>query len=278
MASGHERVRDEWQAVAEGWRRWEPMFQSFTWPLALRMAAVAEIGAGQRVLDVGCGIGDPTLQVAVLVGPHGRVLGIDIAEAMITIARERAAALGLAHAEFRVEDVAAAALPAAGFDAVIGRWSLIYLDDVAGVLERLRAALVPGGRIAITAWAPPEANPWFTVPLAVLGRLRALPAPDPQAPGVFHLSADGALARALVTAGFQTVGQERVLLSQLAHDAHEYWRMMTDMAGPLAPLVADLSAAEREQAAREVAAGLERFRTGDVLRIPAQAQLAWGRA
>src|SRR5216110_1435411 len=105
MAREHDRIRDEWQAVAGGWRRWEPLFQSFTWPVALRMTAVARIGAGQRVLDVGCGIGGPTLQVAVLVGPHGRVLGIDLVEDMLATARERAAALGLAHVEFRAGDV-----------------------------------------------------------------------------------------------------------------------------------------------------------------------------
>jgi SAM-dependent methyltransferase len=274
----HERGRDEWQTVARGWRRWEPMFQSFSWPLALRMAAVAEIGSGHRVLDVGCGIGDPTLQVAVLVGPHGRVVGLDISEGMIAIARERAAALGLGHAEFRVEDVTTAALPDAGFDAVLGRWSLIYLEDVAHVLERLRTALVPGGRIAITAWAPPEANPWFAVPQEAMARVRPVPPLDPDKPGVFHLSTDGALARALVGAGFQTVGQERVVLSQLAQDGAEFWRMMTDTGGPLASFIAQLGPAEVGQVAADVAARLERYRAGDVLRIPAQAQLAWGRA
>src|SRR5512132_4418129 len=105
MTREQDRVRAEWQAVAGGWRRWEPLFQSFTWPVALRMTAVAQIGDGQRVLDVGCGIGDPTLQVAVLVGPHGRVLGIDLVEEMLVTARERALALGLAHAEFQAADV-----------------------------------------------------------------------------------------------------------------------------------------------------------------------------
>src|SRR5438876_324549 len=90
MGSEHDRIRDEWEAVAGGWRRWEPLFQSFTWPVALRMVAVAQIGAGQRVLDVGCGIGDPTLQVAVLVGPHGHVLGIDLVEEMLATGRDRA--------------------------------------------------------------------------------------------------------------------------------------------------------------------------------------------
>jgi ubiquinone/menaquinone biosynthesis C-methylase UbiE len=273
-----DRGREDWQSVAQGWRRWEPMFQSFSWPLALRMAAVAEVGSGQRVLDVGCGIGDPTLQVAVLVGPHGRVLGLDIAEGMIAIARERAAALGLSHAEFRVDDVTTAALPATDFDVVLGRWSLIYLEDVPRVLERLRSALVPGGRIAVTAWAPPDVNPWFTVPQEALARIRRVPRQDPDRPGVFHLSTDGALARALVGAGFQAVGQERVVLSQPARDGAEFWRMMTDTGGPLAPFIEELSSTEVGQVAADVAARLERYRAGDVLRVPAQAQLAWGRA
>jgi SAM-dependent methyltransferase len=214
----------------------------------------------------------------VLVGPHGGVCGVDLAEGMIAIARERAATLGLAHARFEVGDVGTMPLPAQAYDVVLARWSLIYMDDVAGTLERLRAALAPGGRIAVTAWAPPESNPWFTVPLEALRRVRPMPPPDPSQPGVFHLSADGALAKALVGAGFQAVGQERVVLSQFAHDASEFWGMMSEMAGPLAPLVADLSSAERDALATAVAEGLERFRSGDVLRIPAQAQLAWGRA
>jgi len=273
-----ERDGGESQSVAQSWRRWEPMFQSFSWPLALRMAAVGEVGSGQRVLDVGCGIGDPTLQVAVLVGPHGHVLGLDIVEGKIAIARERAATLGLGHAEFRVEDVTAVALPEAGFDVVLGRWSLIYLDDVAGVLDRLRAALVPGGRIAITAWAPPEASPCFSVPLEAIARVRRLPPLGADQPGLFHLSTDGALARALVGAGFQTVGQERVVLSQLAQDGAEFWRLMTDPGAPLAPFIEDLAPAQVGAVAADVAARLERYRAGDVLRVPAQAQLAWGRA
>jgi SAM-dependent methyltransferase len=273
-----DRVREEWQAVAGGWRRWEPLFQSFTWPLSLRMAAAVGIGAGHRVLDVGCGIGDPTLQVAVLVGPHGHVLGIDLVEDMIVTARERAAALGLAQAKFKAADVNTVELADASLDAVLARWSVIYVEDVQGVLARLRKALVPGGSIALTAWAPPEANPWITVPMDALARVHPVPKPDPNAPGVFHLSPDGALARALVRAGFQAVGQERVMLSQFARDADEYWAMLTDMAGPQAPLHAALPASERAKVAADVADHLGRFRAGDVLRIPAQAQLAWGRA
>src|SRR5882672_1358991 len=202
MRSEHDRIRDEWEAVAGGWRRWEPLFQSFTWPLALRMVAAAQIGEGQRVLDVGCGIGDPTLQIAVLVGPHGHVLGIDLVEDMLVTARERAAALGLAHVEFQAADVSTLDLPAGTLDAVLGRWSLIYVADAPAALRRLRESLAPGGRIAVAGWAPPEANPWITIPMAALARVIPVSAPDPEAPGLFHLSRDGALASALAAAGF----------------------------------------------------------------------------
>src|SRR5207245_10815685 len=117
------------------------------------------VGPGQGVLDVGCGMGDATLQVAVLVGPHGRVLGIDVAEGMITTARERAAALGLAHVEFRTADVMTMDLPAESFDAVLGRWSLIYVAEPPAALPRLRGPRAPGGRMGDAAWAPPAGDP-----------------------------------------------------------------------------------------------------------------------
>jgi SAM-dependent methyltransferase len=240
------------------------------------MVAAAQIGEGQRVLDVGCGIGDPTLQIAVLVGPHGHVRGIDLVEDMLVTARERAAALGLAHVEFQAADVSTVELAPGTLNAVLGRWSLNYVADVAATLRRLRTALVPGGRIAVAAWAPPDANPWITIPMTALARVMPLAPPGPDVPGLFHLSPDGALAAALAAAGFSETQQARVQLSQFARDAAEFWAMLADMAGPVAPLLAGLAEPDRAQELREVSAGIERFRTGDVIRIPAQAQLAWG--
>src|SRR5438552_2796141 len=135
---------------------------------------------------------------------------------------------------------------------------------------------VAGGRIAVTAWAPPEANPWIAIPMEELARVLPVSSPDSTTPGLFYLSADGALADALRAAGFRNVAQERVQLSQFAREATEFWAMLADMAGPLAPIVAGLAGPERRRLLDAVAERIERFRSGDVLRIPAQAQLAWG--
>jgi ubiquinone/menaquinone biosynthesis C-methylase UbiE len=270
MTMADDRVRG-------AWRRAEPLFEAFTWPLALRMAAVTAIGPGQRVLDVGCGVGDPTLQVAVLVGPHGRVLGIDLVEDLLVTARERAAALGLAHAEFVAADVLRADLGIEQFDAILARWSLPYVEDVAAALRRLRVTLAPNGRIAVAGWAPREANPWITIPLEALARECPVPALDPVRPGPFHLSADGELVRALVQEGFQAVGQERVMLSLVARDLDEVWAVLGAADAPLAALAGGLDAEARERVRRAMATALAPYHTGDVWRVPAQAQLAWGR-
>lgn len=271
MAGERDRIRGDW-------RRWEPLLAAFTWPMSLRMAAVARIGPGQRVLDVGCGTGDPTLQVAVLVGPHGRVVGIDLAEDLLATARERAAALGLGHVEFRCADVTAVPLEREGFDVVLARWSVIYVADPVGLLARLQGALVPGGRIAVAGWAPPQWNPWIAVTLEEIARVRPEAAAAPGAPGPFQLSADGELARALLAAGYQAVEQERVQLSLVACEPGEVWALATDAAGPVAPVIASLGAGEQAAVRAAVCARVEQFRAGDVLRVPGQAQLAWGRA
>jgi SAM-dependent methyltransferase len=266
-----------WAATGAHWRRWEPVMETIGWPLALRMAAVAEVGAATRVLDVGCGIGDPTLQVAVLTGPHGRVLGIDVDAATLATARARAEALGLTNVEFVAADVRTMALEPNAFDVVLGRWSLTFLPEAAEVMARLRDTLVPGGRIAVAGWAPPDANPWITVPADVLAEATGRPRVPVEVSDGFNLSADGELARALVSAGFQAVGQERVVLSYVARDVREFWEALTAV-GPLGPSAGDLDDATRERVLRELDRRLARHRSSGVLRVPAQAQLAWGRA
>lgn len=276
MSSGDEG-RCAWAAAAADWRRWEPVVETVGWPLALRMAAVAEIGAAMRVLDVGCGIGDPTLQVAVLTGPHGRVLGVDVDAETLATARARAEALGLANVEFVVADVRTMALEPNAFDVVLGRWSLTFLPDATEVMGRLRDALVPGGRIAVAGWAPPDANPWITVPADALAAVTGAPRVPVETSDGFNLSADGELARALVGAGFQAVGQERVVLSFLAHDVREFWEVLTAV-GPLGPAAAGLDERSRDAVLGELDRRLAPYRASGVLRVPAQAQLAWGRA
>jgi ubiquinone/menaquinone biosynthesis C-methylase UbiE len=118
--------------------------------------------AGSHVVDLCCGTGASALPAAETVGPAGRVVGIDITEALLAQARAKARAAGLDSITFQCADVADLDLPRASFDAVVSVFGLFFIDDMSRVLARAWEWLAPDGVLAITTWgedvlAPGEA-------------------------------------------------------------------------------------------------------------------------
>jgi len=117
-------------------------------PITRRLFEAAGIGAGMRVLDVGSGAGDVALLLADLVGPHGRVFGVDLNASILDTARARAQAAGRRNVTFHVGDARALPLDLE-FDAIVGRWVLMHMADPLGALRGLVATrLRPGGIVA----------------------------------------------------------------------------------------------------------------------------------
>lgn len=113
-------------------------------PLTSAFFAEAGIGTGMHVLDVGCGVGDVSFRAATLVGESGRVIGIDTDRSSLERARHRGRAAGLSQVEFIEADVRE--FPSSEpFDAVVGRFMLIYVDDPVVVVRRLATLVRPGG-------------------------------------------------------------------------------------------------------------------------------------
>ncbi len=116
-------------------------------PLTRQFFATAGITAGMKVLDVGSGAGDVALLLADLVGPRGAVVGIEINPTILETARARVRTVGWTNVTFLEGDVHSIDLDD-DFDAVVGRWVLMYLSDPVAVLHRLLRHLQPGGIIA----------------------------------------------------------------------------------------------------------------------------------
>jgi SAM-dependent methyltransferase len=116
-------------------------------PLTRGLFASAGISAGMKVLDVGSGAGDVALLLADLIGPRGAVVGVETNPTILQTARERVRAAGWTNVKFLEGDVQSANLDE-DFDAVVGRWILMYLQDPAAVLRRLLGHLRPGGVVA----------------------------------------------------------------------------------------------------------------------------------
>ena len=116
-------------------------------PLTRQFLTSAGIGRGMKVLDLGSGAGDVALLCADLVGPHGQVVGVDGNGAILDFARHRVRAAGWGNVEFVEGDVRDLDL-AEDFDAVVGRWILMYIPEPAELLRTLTERLRPGGIIA----------------------------------------------------------------------------------------------------------------------------------
>ncbi len=117
-------------------------------PTTLPLLERAGVSAGLRCLDVGCGGGDVTFELASLVGPTGRVVGLDLDPSKIEIARADAAQLALTNVEFRVGDLTDG-LGDQEYDVVYARFVLTHLPDPEAGVATMKRALRPGGRLVV---------------------------------------------------------------------------------------------------------------------------------
>jgi ubiquinone/menaquinone biosynthesis C-methylase UbiE len=117
------------------------------------------LSPGASVLDVGCGTGASALPAAEAVGPRGQVVGVDLAERLLAVAREKAEHQGLRHVEFRAGDMERLGYPDGHFDAVVSVFSIFFVPDMVRQARELWRMVRPGGSLAITTWGPRMMEP-----------------------------------------------------------------------------------------------------------------------
>ena len=202
IAYWNEQAGPEWVAR-------EAMLDEQIAPLGLAAMERAKVAAGERVLDVGCGCGQTTLELAARVGPRGAVTGIDISTPMLERARERAGECGLANIAFINADAQSTPLGAAAFDLVFSRFGVMFFADPKAAFASLRERLAPGGRVAFVCWQGLALNPWMSVPLLAAAQQIALPTPPAAgAPGPFSFADPGRVRGILTGAGFAGIAIE----------------------------------------------------------------------
>lgn len=169
------------------------------------------IEKGMSVLDVGCGWGDMSIQVAEIVGEDGRVVGIDCVDAFLEEARRDAASRGLSNTEFRRGD-AEIALPENEFDYVVARFGTMFFTNPVAALRRMRLALKPGCQMTHIVWRRREDNPAWQAAKDIA--LRHLPPPGADAdtcgPGPFSMGDQETVGIMMKSAGYEDVRFDRV--------------------------------------------------------------------
>lgn len=165
-----------------------------------RFLSAARIGAGHRVIDVGCGTGDTT-RAAARLASHGEALGVDLSAQLIGVARQRASAEGLVNVRFEQADAQIHPFARYWADAVISRTGAMFFGDPVAAFANLARAMRPGGRLVLLVWQARDRNEWICAITAALSAGRGMPAP-PHAPGPFAMSDPGRVRGLLTAAGF----------------------------------------------------------------------------
>jgi SAM-dependent methyltransferase len=257
---GYKRsTHDQWQAAADAWRRWQPVIDSWLRESTDLMLDLAQVQPRARVLDVAAGAGGQTFAAARRVGPQGEVLATDISENLVRYLEVDAAAAGLTQVRPAVMDGEDLRVPPERFDAVICRLGLIYLPDRKTALSGIRAALRPGGRLAAIVYSTPEANAFFSVPVAIIRRAAQLPPPLPGQPGPFSLGTRDVLRHEFEAAGFVEVDVRALAAPLRLASAAECVRFERESFGALHQMLAGLSADAQAAVWREITEALTEF-------------------
>jgi len=109
---------------------------------------------GSRVLDACCGAGASALPAAEFVGPKGKVIGVDVAQALLELAQAKAAQRRLGNTQFQLGDLLSLRFPNESFDAAVCVFGIFFVPDMAAAVQELWRCVRPGGQLAVTTWGP----------------------------------------------------------------------------------------------------------------------------
>ena len=168
--------------------------------------AVLAPAPGERLLDLGCGCGQTTLELALAAGPSGHLTGVDISAPMLEVARARPRPPAAAPVVWRQADAQTADLGEAGFDAAFSRFGVMFFADPVVAFTNIGRAVRSKGRMAFVCWRPLAENLWMRGPLeAAAPLLPPSPPADPHAPGPFAFADPDRPCALLTTAGWRNI-------------------------------------------------------------------------
>jgi SAM-dependent methyltransferase len=205
--TGNTAQVEYWNAAAgDTWASLQELLDRQIAPLGHEALRALSPVQGEHVIDLGCGCGATSVDLAARVAPEGRVVGVDISKPMLGVARRRPIPPGIVRPEFREVDAQAADLGRAIFDAAYSRFGVMFFSDPVAAFANIRASMKERGRLAFVCWRGLAENGWMREPLEAAGAVLPPPVPsDPTAPGPFAFADEGRLRSILADAGFGSV-------------------------------------------------------------------------
>lgn len=209
--AGHDQNADQiayWNGP--GGQRWtdrQQMQDIMLAPVADILIDRADVRAGERVVDIGCGCGAVAIALAEKVGPKGHVFGVDVSAPMLQRAQQIVPKD--APVDFVLADATVYPFEPASADLVVSRFGVMFFAEPSVSFANIRKVLRPSGRLTFVCWREPRENPWLMTPLqAVYQHVPKLPQLGPDDPGPFSFASEQRVRRILSEAGFSAVALE----------------------------------------------------------------------
>ena len=272
-----DEIIKRWKSSAPFWEKHRDIIRGMFVPITQALIKDAGIGSEDSVLDVATGPGEPALSVAALVGPNGKVFGVDPIQGMVAAARSEAERLGLKNAKFEVAFADDLPFSAGTFDAVISRFGVMFFPaPLDGVRELLRV-LKPGRKLALAVWHFAERNPFHYALSRVIDRYVDSPPLAPDALDAFRFARPGKLKDILGEAGV-IEPRERLLqfIIQAPLSVEEFWTLRQEMSDKLREKMAMLSKEQASEVKSEMLEALREYSTENGMSFRAEVLIVSG--
>jgi ubiquinone/menaquinone biosynthesis C-methylase UbiE len=273
-----EEIIKRWRTSAPFWEKHRDIIRGMFAPITQALIEDAGIGTQDSVLDVATGPGEPALSVAAVVGPNGKVSGVDAIHGMIAAARTEAQRLGLKNAKFDVAFADDLPFAANAFDAVISRFGVMFFPSpVDGVREMLRV-LKPGRKLAFAVWHFAERNPFHSALSRVMDRYVDSPPLEPDALDAFRFAPRGKLLKVFSDAGV-AAPSERLLqfkIEAAAVSVEDFWNLRREMSEKLSEKFATLPEEQKLKVTLEMLSSLAEYSTANSISFPAEVLIVSG--
>jgi SAM-dependent methyltransferase len=268
------RLYGEWNnATGRRWLERHEAVDRQIAPFGRRAMDRANILPGQRILDVGCGCGETTLELARRAGDSGFVMGVDISHLLLKTARQLAQASGLTNVQFEQADAQTFQFIPESSDLVFSRFGIMFFDDPEVAFGNLRSALRSGGLLTFVCWPAPRDNQFMMIPLAAAARHITLPEPgDPQAPGPFAFADPERVRRILSRSGFSEIQTDRVIEKVGGGTLDETASMLLQL-GPLNSILDSIDERTRSAILADIRSALTDFESSGHVLLDAAAWL-----
>lgn len=272
-----QTVIDKWSGAAPFWEKHREVIRHMFAPVTQALVDAGQIGPGNSVLDIATGPGEPALGIAGVVGPEGKVVGIDPVAGMVAAARREAERRGLGNVKFEVATTDDLPFANDTFDAVVSRFGVMFVSDPVPSIREMLRVLKPGRKLAFAVWYLADNNPFFYTVSRILQHFVDSPPVAPDAPDAFRYAAPGKLKDVLREAGATNVS-ERLL--QFTIDAplskEDFWTVRTEMSEGMREKLGRLSSEQVAEVRRQSIEAAGAYSTGGGMSFPAEVLIVSG--